>query len=226
MLSNQRYETVEAALGIFQADPLEFKPGAKYQYSSYAYNILAAVVEKASGQPFRDYLRERIFQPAGMTASDLEFLEESVEQRSRQYILVGEDFTLAPKVDLSCKWAGGGMAGTAEDLARFCLALQQEKLLRSKNCSRMYEPGVLADGNRTEYGLGWRLTKDKHQRVWVGHSGGATGGTTYFLHNPEEKVAVALLANAQGVKGLDALALRLGEILAPPDEQPVAGRGR
>jgi CubicO group peptidase (beta-lactamase class C family) len=161
-----------------------------------------------------------------MTAVDLEFLEEPVEVRARQYVRNGDGFVQAPKVDLSCKWAGGGVAGTAEDLVRFCIALQQGKLLRVKTEVQMYEPGVLADGARTEYGLGWRLRKDQKQRLWVGHSGGATGGTTYFLHQPDEKVAVALLANAQGVKGLDALAMRLGEILAATDEQPAAGRGR
>ena len=108
MLNNRRYPTVEAALGIFKDDPLEFKPGAKYQYSSYAYNLLAAVVENASGKSFRDYLREKIFKPAEMTASDLEFLEEPVAERCRQYVRAGEDFKLAPMVDLSCKWAGGG----------------------------------------------------------------------------------------------------------------------
>jgi len=225
MLSNQRYDTVEAALGIFKDDPLEFKPGAKYQYSSYAYNILAAVVEEASDKSFREYLRERIFRPAGMSASDSQFLEQANEERCKPYIRKGDEFVVAPKVDLSCKWAGGGMAGTAEDLVRFCIALQRGDLLRAKTAAQMFEAAALADGSRTEYGLGWRLRKDKQQRVWVGHSGGATGGTTYFLHNPQAKVALALLANAQEVKGLDNLAMRLGEILSPPPEQPVAGKG-
>lgn len=225
MLSNQRYETVEAALGIFKDDALEFVPGAKYQYSSYGYNILAAAVEAKSGQSFRDYLQRNVFGPAGMTAADLELLEEAVEERARQYVRRGDSFVVAPTVDLSCKWAGGGMAGTAEDLVRFCIALQQGKLLRAKTTARMYEPGVLADGTRTDYGLGWRLRKDQAERLWVGHSGGATGGTTYFLHQPEERLAVALLANAQGVKGLEALAMRVGEILAMSNEQPLPGRG-
>jgi len=225
MLSNQRYDSVEAALGIFKDDPLEFQPGAKYQYSSYAYNILAAVVEEASGKSFRAYLRAKVFQPAGMTAADLEFPEEPVEERCQQYLRNGDEFKIAPRVDLSCKWAGGGMAGTAEDLVRFCIALQQGRLLRAKTAARMYEPGVLMDGKRTDYGLGWRLRKDKAERLWVGHSGGATGGTTYFLHNPQVKVAVALLANAQAVKGLDALAMQLGEILSAPPEQTVTGHG-
>lgn len=224
-LSNRRYSSVEEALGIFKDDPLEFKPGAKYQYSSYGYNIVAAVVEKASGKSFREYLQERIFRPAGMTAADLEFLEEPVTNRCRQYVRIADKFVPAPEVDLSCKWAGGGMAGPADDLVRFCIALEQGKLLRPKTVAQMYQPAVLSDGKRTEYGLGWRIRKDKQGRVWVGHSGGATGGTTHFLHNREGRVAVALLANAQGVKGLEDLALRLGDLLLTPPAPDAAGRG-
>jgi len=215
-LSHRRYKSVEEALGIFKDDPLEFKPGAKYQYSSYGYNILAAVAEKASGKSFREYLREKIFQPAGMIAADLEVLEEPLTNRCQQYIREADTFVIAPQVDLSCKWAGGGIAGTAEDLVRFCIALDQEKLLQPRMIAQMYQPGVLADGRRTDYGLGWRVRKDKPGRLWVGHSGGATGGTTYLLHNPQGGVAVALLSNAQEVKGLDELAQRLGEMLLEP----------
>ncbi len=224
-LSNRRYKSVEEALGIFKDDPLEFKPGAKYQYSSYGYNILAAVVEKASGKSFREYLKEKIFRPAGMTAADLEFLEEPVTNRCHQYLRVADAFVPAPEVDLSCKWAGGGIAGTAEDLVRFCIALDQGKLLRAKTCAQMYQPGILSDGSRTDYGLGWKSRKDKHGRLWVGHSGGATGGTTYFLHDPQGQVAVALLTNGQDVKGLEDLAMRLGEMLRSAKEQSAVGRG-
>jgi CubicO group peptidase (beta-lactamase class C family) len=211
-LSNRRYKTVGDALKIFQNDPLEFKPGEKYQYSSYAYNILAGVVEKASGNTFRNYLKDNVFRPAGMASADLELLEEPVTNRCVQYVQFKGDFMPAPQVDLSCKWAGGGIAGTAEDLVKFCIALDEGKLLQAKTIDQMYQPGVLNDGSKTEYGLGWRLRKDAQGRRWVGHSGGATGGTTYFIHNPQSRVAVALLTNCQDVKGLDKLALQLGEM--------------
>ncbi len=218
MLSNRRYHSVGEALGIFKDDPLKFPPGTKYLYSSYAFNIVAAVVEEAAGKPFRLYLRERIFRPAGMATADLEHLEEPVKNRSRQYLRQGDRFVPAPEVDLSCKWAGGGMAGNAEDLVWFCMALNDGRLLGANARRMMYESAVLPDGSRTEYGLGWRTQTDQQKRLWVGHSGGATGGTTYFLHHPEHNVAVALLANAQQVKGLGELALRLGQIMLPTSE--------
>jgi CubicO group peptidase (beta-lactamase class C family) len=215
-LRNRRYDSIVAGLEIFKDDPLEFKPGTKYHYSSYAYNVLAAVVEAASTRSFREYLKTEIFRPAGMSSADLEFLEEPQPNRCRQYARVGEQFVPAPTVDLSYKWAGGGMAGTAEDLVRFCIALDQDKLLKPVTRSQMYESATLTDGSRTGYGLGWRIVRDKQRHTWTAHSGGATGGTTYLLHNPSGQIAVALLSNAQGVKGLDALALRLGQMLLPP----------
>jgi len=81
----------------------------------------------------------------------------------------------------------------------------------------MYEAGALTDGRRTDYGFGWRLLRDEHNRRWVAHSGGAVGGATCLSHHPEHGVAVALLTNAEDVKGLEALAMRLGAMLLPPD---------
>ncbi len=153
-LSNRRYRTVAEALLIFQADPLEFPPGAKYQYSSHGYNLLAAVVETASGRSYRAWLKEEIFRPAGMINTDLEFLEEALTNRCRQYVRNGEAFVPAPPVDLSCKWAGGGMAETAEDLVRFCIALDQDKLLRLDSRAVMYQPAGPPRGRLDGEGLG------------------------------------------------------------------------
>lgn len=53
------YASVADALKIFKDDPLEFAPGEKYQYSSYAFNLLAAVIESVSAQSFEDFSTRR-----------------------------------------------------------------------------------------------------------------------------------------------------------------------
>jgi len=65
------YDSVGAALTIFKDDPLLFTPGTKYSYSTYAYNLLAGVVERASGLTFEQYLTEHVLTPAGMTRTYL-----------------------------------------------------------------------------------------------------------------------------------------------------------
>lgn len=212
-----RYGSIEDAATIFENDPLLFTPGTKYSYSTYAYNLLAAVVEAASGLTYETYLNEHIFGPAGMTKTRLERAEEIVPNRVRQYQKAGGSVRNAHYADLSVKWAGGGVISTAGDLARFHIALDEGKLLKPETLQQMYTPAKLADGTATEYGLGWMVTTDASRRTWIAHSGGATGGTTYLLRNPASKVAVAILCNVESAPGLRKLAMDIAEVaLAAP----------
>lgn len=207
-----RYGSVAEAAAIFGDDPLLFTPGTKYSYSTYAYNLLAAVVENASGLSYEAYLKEHIFNPAGMRSTRLERAEELVPHRVRQYDRAGGSVRNAHYADLSVKWAGGGVISTAGDLARFHIALDQAKLLKPETMKEMYTPARLADGTVSEYGLGWGISTDSRGRTWISHSGGATGGTTYLLRNPEARLAVAVLCNVQNAPGLRKLAMAIAEL--------------
>ena len=195
VLSTTRYLSIGDALGIFKDDPLQFSPGRRYSYSSYAYNLLGGVIEAASGLSLEGYLAENVFRPAGMASTSLERQGEIVKHRARQYVLEGRTVRNAPLADLSIKWVGGGLISTVEDLARFHVALDQGKLLRTETLARMYEPATLADGTPVPYGLGWEVRTDEQGRRWIAHSGGATGGSSYLLRHPESGTAIALLCS-------------------------------
>jgi serine beta-lactamase-like protein LACTB len=224
-LSATRYNTVLAALSIFKDDPLLFVPGARYEYTTYGYNLVAAVVERVSGLRFEQYLAEHVFGPAGMTTARLERAEDLVRGRARQYTAdrrPDAPFPLrnAPYVDLSNKWSGGGIIATVLDLARFDIALNDGRLLRADTLRQMYASARLTSGRATGYGLGWMLVTDARGRTWVGHSGGAAGGTTYLLRHPATRTAVALLCNLENAPGLRDLALRLADAAAPATATP------
>lgn len=209
----QHFDSVDTALEIFKDDPLLFTPGTRYSYSSYAFNLLGAVVETASGLTFEAYLRENVWGPAGMSATRLEHQGEIVPRRARQYVRSGDGVENAPFADLSVKWAGGGMISTVEDLARFAIALDQGLLLKPETLETMYEPMTLADGTRTEYGLGWDSRIDESGRRWIAHGGGATGGSTYILRLPERRFAVAIAANVQDAGDRRALGMKIAELV-------------
>lgn len=217
MESREPHVTLASAIAIFKDDPLLFPPGTRYLYSTYAYNLLAGVVERASGLSFGEYLRTRIWEPAGMRATGLEHPHEIVPRRVRQYVRGGGTPPLrnAPYADLSIKWAGGGIIASAIDLARFDIALTDGRLLRPETMSAMYVPARLTEGNVTGYGLGWMVFRDDQGRSWVGHSGGATGGTTYLLRDPARRVAVAVLTNVGNAGDLRDLALALARVVSP-----------
>jgi len=211
MESRDTYETVADALRIFKDDPLLFAPGTRYSYSTYAYNLLAGVVERASGLSFEEYLKAHVWTPAGMTATYFDHVDALIPRRAEQYVRAGNSWRNAPYADLSNKWAGGGILSTAEDLARFHIALDEGKLLKATTLKEMYTPYRLANGTESAYGLGWNIAKDDRGRTWIAHSGGATGGTTYLLRDPARKVAVAILCNVQNAPGLRMLAIKLAD---------------
>ncbi len=214
---NDYYPTLERAIALFKDDALEFAPGDRYLYSTYGYNLLAGVVEAASGRRFDDYLRVNIFTPAGMNTTFLERPQEIVRHRARQYVRGSSPFAWlnAPYVDLSVKWAGGGLISTTSDLLRFDLALNAGRLLRSDTQERMYTSARLNSGAITGYGLGWMVSQEGG-RLKVAHSGGAMGGTTYLLREPRARVASVVLANLDNVPRLRELAEQLMTLAPRP----------
>ena len=212
------YDSIDAAIAIFKDDPLLFTPGEKYSYSSYAFNLLAGLVERASGIGYEAYLTEHIWKPAGMTHTYLEHPQEVVSHRVRQYVKAGGNPRVrnAPYADLSIKWAGGGAISTVEDLARFHIALDQGKLLKPDTMERMYTPTRLNDGSQSDYGLGWMINRDADGHRWIAHSGGATGGSTYLLRDPARKLAVVVFSNVQDAGNLRDVAMRIAEAAQAP----------
>ncbi|MBX7164940.1 MAG: beta-lactamase family protein [Pirellulales bacterium] len=206
----RHYDTLAAAIEIFKDDPLLFAPGTRFSYTTYGYNLLAGVIEHTAHQSFGDYLHERVFAPAGMTSSRLELQGELVPRRARQYVRGADQrWQNAPFVDLSIKWAGGGVISTVEDLCRLHVALESGKLLKPESIALMQTPATTLAGQPLEYGLGWNIATDKQGRTWVSHSGGTTGGTSFLLRCPDQRCAVAVIANGGNVEGLPGLARRL-----------------
>lgn len=217
-VQRRHYDSLAEAIGIFKDDPLKFAPGARFSYTSYGYNLLAGVIERTSGRSFGEYLAERVFEPAGMTSTRLELQGELVPHRVEQYERAarGKPWRNAPFADLSIKWAGGGVISTVEDLCRFDNALARGRLLKPETITLMQTPVSTDDGKQNDYALGWRIETDAQGRTWVAHSGGTTGGTSYFLRWPEQRIAVAVIANGAGIKGLPALAKALALAASEP----------
>ena len=105
----RHYDNVLEGWKIFENDPLVAPPGTKFSYSSYGYNLLSAVIQSASGEPFLTYMQEHVFPPMGLVHTAADQNTEITEQRSRFYELAKDGHAEnAPYVDNSYKWAGGG----------------------------------------------------------------------------------------------------------------------
>jgi serine beta-lactamase-like protein LACTB len=192
----KHYDHVLDGLKIFEDDPLVSPPGTKFNYSSYGFNLLSAVVESASGEDFLAYMQGHVWGPLGLVHTMADQNRQIVEERSRFYDLA-KDGTVenAPFVDNSYKWAGGGFLSTAEDLVRFGSALLQPGFLKADTLKTMFTSQKTTAGEETGYGMGWGVGKSKSGKMIYEHSGGSVGGTSQLIVYPETHVVAALVTN-------------------------------
>jgi len=211
--STRHYTDLLSAIKLFQNDPLVAEPGSRFHYTTYGYVLLGLAVEKASGLRFMDYLRQRIFSVAGMEKTRQDHVFAIIPNRARGYAFSKtgqlQNCSLA---DTSNKIPGGGLISTAEDLARFALALRRGALVaRPANLEAMFTPQRLKDGKTHNYGLGWSLDKLDGRRL-VAHTGGQQGVSTILLMLPKEGVVVSLMCNLE-LANLRELARRIARVL-------------
>jgi CubicO group peptidase (beta-lactamase class C family) len=195
--SKDFYPSVREAINLLKKDSLQFKPGTKYSYTTLGYNLLAAVVEQISGMTFRSYLKKFIFEPLGMSSTDIEYQREILHNRARGYTKnVYRMLENAPLADLSVKPAGGGMISTAEDLLKFADGLLLGKLIKNSSLELMLKPTVI-NKDTFFYGFGFQIRKDDKARFYFGHPGTGTGFKSELVIYPEDSLAAVYLVNVR-----------------------------
>ncbi len=195
-LSNRPYANVRAGLEIFKAEPLEASPGTKYIYTTYGWSVISAVMESAAHEEFLALMDALVLQPLGLTHTRADRKGALDPDRTLFYHGDAPDqFAVAPTVDSSYKWAGGGYLSTAEDLVRFGSALLQPGFLKAESLALLFTPQKTSDGKPTTYGIGWMIGRDAHGHRVMLHTGSSVGGTSALVLHPETKTVIALVCN-------------------------------
>ena len=201
---NRRFASVTEGLSIFKDDPLVAPPGTRFSYSTYGFNLISAVVEGASGEQFLAYMSRHVFTPLRMTSTVPDKNDSLIPNRTRFYEtrgrLLGGGFTVAPAVDNSYEWAGGGFVSTAEDLARFGSAHLQPGFLKAATLELLFTRQHTTAGETTPYGIGWFVATDSLGHRYVYHGGSSVGGTTAFGVDRDSRVVFALVTNLSGAR--------------------------
>ena len=195
--SKKHYPTVLEGLVIFEDDPLEFEPGTQYRYSSYGYNLISAAMELPAGKDFLTYMQEVVFDPLEMNDTIADWANREIPNRTTFYVGAGENPRVAPMVDNSYKWAGGGFLSTPSDLVRFGSAHLKQGLLAQESLDTVFTSQTLDNGEETGYGIGWSIQpppNDKALLLWQ-HGGSSVGGKASLMVVPDVGVVVAMLAN-------------------------------
>jgi len=186
---------IQAGLDFFKNDPLVDEPGKHFHYSTQGYTLVGCVIEGASGAKYVDFVREHVFTPAGMEQTQADNRFTIIPYRTRFYSKAESGAVQnADFLDSSYKIPGGGWLSSAEDMARFEVAMLHDKLVKRATRELMWTPLKPSDGSKDNYGLGFGVgTEDGI--LAVGHSGGQQGTSTDFLIAPEKQAGVVVLTN-------------------------------
>lgn len=194
------YKNLTEGLEVFKNDTLMHKPEVQLTYTTYGYVLLGVIVEAASGMSFIDYLKQNICKPAGMSQTYADEPMEIIDQRSRFYDVIDGKLYNARYINSSFRWPGGGLLSTAEDLARFAMALQHGRLIKPATFKQMTTSLKTSDGKITNYGFGWILGLSQHPEV-IWHGGVQPGATTALAMIPEKDFSVIVLTNIGTIGG-------------------------
>ncbi len=189
-----KLRTLQDYIDLYGARPVRFKPGSKLEYSNYGFILLGAVVEKVSGQTYYDYVREHVYEPAGMTATGSEPEDVAVADRSIGY-MTSPKGGVQPNTDTlpyRGTSAGGGYS-TVGDLLRFANALENHTLLNA-TYTEMMTTGKVTMGPGIKYGFGFGDRIINGTRCF-GHNGGAPGMNGDLEICPSDGFVIAVLSN-------------------------------
>jgi CubicO group peptidase (beta-lactamase class C family) len=184
-----------AALYRFAESPLLFAPGAKVSYSSYAYVLLSAVVERAGKQPFAEQVRERIVKPLDLRSFEWDVQANGQPNWTAGHARLGKGPILeTPDEANYWKHGAGGFKSDIRDFARWAQALANRELLRRDTYERMWARQTTADGKATSMGLGF-VVDNTPAGLRVSHNGSQPETATRLVVYPKSKRAVVAMTN-------------------------------
>lgn len=183
---------------------LMFAPGAEYSYSNTNYNLLAELIRRVTGRPFREWTDERLFRPLGMTNTRFrDHYTEVIADRAFGYAR-GSDGKYHHMPNNLTALGSSSLFTTADDLARWLINFDEGTAGGRAALSLARTRGTLGDGKTIDYAFG--LVHGDHRRLpMIFHDGGWAGFSSLVVYFPDQKFGVAALSNGGPVNVGDAV---------------------
>jgi CubicO group peptidase (beta-lactamase class C family) len=184
--------------------PMISAAGERFSYNQTNYALLGKIIDKLRGKPFADVFKADQFRVAGMLSTAFGDSRDVIPHKTPTYRYVNriDGEKLSPErlaIDYAefppFRRTASGMNSSAEDLARWLIALQQGKLLKTKSAlDTLWRAGTFNDGSPTSWAIGWMTKPHPKHRAVI-----ATGGSraAFFVY-PEDDLAIVVLTNLAG----------------------------
>ncbi len=174
---------------------LNFPPGNEYSYSNTGYNLLAEIVQRVTGQTFREWTQENIFSPLEMSSSHFQDDHlEVVPKRAHGHMPTSDGgWTVSPNGLTAL--GSSSLHSSVDDMARWLQNFDTQAVGGPAVIERMRTRGVLNSGDTIPYAYGLSGSTWRGQEMWS-HTGSWAGNRTVLMHFPDIRSGVVILANS------------------------------
>ena len=195
----------QAWIASFDNASLQFEPGSQFDYCSTCYQILAYIVQRASGVPYSHFVQQMILNPLHMNRSSFDSRYYYAQPDSA----IGYESwqvnapTMEEQADPQWSFLSGSglLYSTVEDLYRWDQALYHNTLVSQQTLTQAFSPYVAANlFPGSQYGYGWYVAPSPvqgHRLIW--HDGMLDGFRNYIGRYVDDDVTIIFLSNLSTV---------------------------
>lgn len=220
----------EGVLAIMEEQTgTKFPPGSKWEYSNSGYELLANVVRKVSGEPFEEFLRQRIFEPLSMDHTLVyKYGKNKVVDRAYGYTKNANVWLETDQSPTSATLGDGAVYTSVDDLIKWDDALRNHTLLSQQEFQPAITPAAVSEGAvdphdpHAGYGFGWFLDSYRgYRRMW--HTGETIGFRTVIERFPDDNLTIIVLGNRTDLNPKD-LAQKVADLYFPESGNDIENR--
>ncbi|MBP8238978.1 MAG: beta-lactamase family protein [Saprospiraceae bacterium] len=177
---------------------LDFKTGEQYQYCNLAYYMLAQIITQLSGMPWQDYIREKLFIPAGMKNSGMTDYYPIIPNRASGYMhrngmLVNADAMYAVR-------PSGGFLSTGNDMILWDKVLREKNIiLKKESWESLWQPFIKTSNkpeSKAYYGFGW-ITDERNGHKVIEHGGANVGFRSHYSRFVNDDLSIIIMTNTE-----------------------------
>lgn len=186
----------EQVVNIFKKEPLKFAPGTAFDYSNSNYFLLAYLIEKITGVPYREYLEKNVLERAKLsTTFYADPKADSLKFKSaKAYSKFDKGYEPAELEPTNLLYGAGDLESNVDDLLKWHKALYAGKLIKKSTLRVATHQSTLTNGERIDYGYGFYI-KDLAGESSVEHSGSTDGYQSDVVYIPERDLLFITLFN-------------------------------
>ncbi len=190
----QKEMTPKMMVDFFKDEPVDFKPGEKFEYNNSGYVLLGYIIELVSGESYENFITKNIFQKLGMSHSYYATDRPIIHKRASGYHKKENGYVNKTIISYTVPYSSGALMSTLGDMLKWQIGINKNLLLKEEISNKAFTKYRLNNGEIINYGYGWHLRDIKGISTRE-HGGSIFGFKSMAVYVPEKDLYIIGLTN-------------------------------